>query len=168
MKKMFALTVAVALLCVFTGCANPEIVRISPNTYMLSRQDRAGVFGNSARLKANVIADANEFAESQGKVAVAVSTTESPMWPTHFASVEYQFKVLDKNDPEAQRTSLVPRADLVVESTEKIAADIRTKDQSEKAEDVYAELIKLDDLKKKGIITEAEFEMQKKRLLSGT
>ena len=30
--------------------------------------------------------------------------------------------------------------------------------------DVYTELLKLDDLRKKGIITEAEFEAQKKRL----
>jgi hypothetical protein len=31
---------------------------------------------------------------------------------------------------------------------------------------VYAELVKLDDLRKKGIITEAEFEAQKKKLLT--
>jgi hypothetical protein len=33
--------------------------------------------------------------------------------------------------------------------------------------DRYDELIKLDDLRKKGIISEAEFETQKKKLLSG-
>jgi hypothetical protein len=32
---------------------------------------------------------------------------------------------------------------------------------------MYTELIKLDDLRKRGIITEAEFEAQKKKLLEG-
>ena len=32
----------------------------------------------------------------------------------------------------------------------------------------YAELTRLDDLRKKGIITEAEFEAQKKKILNGT
>ena len=36
-----------------------------------------------------------------------------------------------------------------------------------KAPDVYTELLKLDDLRKRGIITEAEFEVQKKKLLEG-
>lgn len=35
----------------------------------------------------------------------------------------------------------------------------------EKFKDMYAMLLKLDELKKKEIITEAEFQLQKKRLL---
>jgi hypothetical protein len=46
-----------------------------------------------------------------------------------------------------------------------ISADIETKKQTE--QDIYTELIKLDDLKQKGIITEEEFETQKKKILSG-
>ena len=99
-------------LCVFLvvlvgGCSNPGIVQISPDTYMLSRADHAGIFGNTGALKAGVIKDANEFAASKGKVAIPISVQETPNGPAHFATVEYQFKVLDKNDPEAKRTSLV-------------------------------------------------------------
>ena len=71
--------------------------------------------------------------------------------------------MVDKDDPEAKRTSLVPRADLVIEKTERISADVRTKE--DKAHDLYVELTKLDDLRKKGILTEEEFVAQKKRLL---
>ncbi len=137
MRKVLALLVCFGL----AGCANPGIVKLSPDTYMLSRVDHGGIFGNSARMKANVISEANEFAESQGKVAIPLATNESPMWPGHFASVEYQFRVVDKNDAEAQRTSL------------------------EKQPDLYAELTKLDDLRKKGLLTEEEFRGQKKLLL---
>ena len=70
---------------------------------------------------------------------------------------------LDAKDAELNRPKLRKEADTVIE----IKKDIRTKDESVKPNDVYAELIKLDDLRKKGIISEAEFEAQKKKLLSG-
>ena len=83
-----------------------------------------------------------------------------------WAAVEYQFRVVSKDDPEAKRTSLTPRPDIVIEKKSEISADIETKDQTEKSKDVYTELMKLDDLRKKGIITKEEFETQKKKILS--
>jgi len=50
----------------------------------------------------------------------------------------------------------------VIEKSEKNSADIHTKE--EKAPDFYTELSKLDDLRKKGVITEEEFAAQKKRI----
>ena len=157
-------------LCLFAtallaGCSNPGIVQLSPDTYMLTKQDHGGIFGNASKLKAEVIQEANTFAASQGKVAIPLATNERPMGsgPAQFASFEYQFRVVDKNDPEVRRTSLVPRADVVIEKSEKISADVHTKE--EKTPDLYTELTKLDDLRKKGIITEEEFVAQKKRLL---
>lgn len=155
--------ICVLVAALFAGCANPGIVQLSPDTYMLSRADRAGIFGNTAALKAGVIKEANEFAQSKGKVAIPLSSRDTPVYPGHFATVEYQFRVVDKDDPEAKRTSLVQRADVVVEKTEKISADVRTKE--DKVPDLYAELTKLDDLRKRGILTEDEFIVQKKRLL---
>ncbi len=165
MKRKF-MTVLIAL--ALTSCVNPGIVQLSPDTYMLYREDHAGIFGSASSLKAGVIRDANEFAASQGKVAIPISSRDKPMGsgPAQWASFEYQFRVVDKNDPEVRRTSLVPRADVVVEKTEKVSAEVRTKDESTKSKDVYAELIKLDDLRKRGILNEAEFEAQKKKLLN--
>lgn len=142
------------------GCANPGIVKLSPDTYLLSREAHGGIFASESALKASVINDANIFAESQGKVAIPLSSKEKPRGngPAQWASFEYQFRVVDKNDPEVRRTSLAPRADVVIEKTEKITADVKTKD-------VYAELIKLDDLRKRGILSEIEFEAQKRKLL---
>jgi hypothetical protein len=161
-------SLAVVLFATLTGCANPGIVQISPDTYMLSREDHAGIFGSLAKLKAGVIADANSFAAKQGKVAIPISSKENPVGsgPAQWASFEYQFRVVDKTDPEAQRTSLVPRADVVIERTDKVSADIKTEDTTPKSKDMYAELMKLDDLRKKGIITDAEFESQKAKLLN--
>lgn len=156
-----------ALTDILTGCANPGIVKLSPDTYMLSRTDKGGVFGNASAMKADVIREANEFAESQGKIAIPISLNESPMYIGHFASVEYQFRVVDKSDPEAQRVNLVPRPNIVIEKTEKATVDVKTKDQTEHQKDTYTELIKLDDLRKRGILSQEEFEVQKKKLLDG-
>jgi len=43
-----------------------------------------------------------------------------------------------------------------------------TQSKGQPAKDVYAELLKLDDLLKKGIVSDAEFEEQKKKLLAET
>lgn len=145
----------------FVGCANPGIVQLSPDTYVLSREDHAGIFGSASSLKAGVIQDANKFAEKMGKIAIPLSSETQPAGPGKWATFEYQFRVVDKDDAEARRTSLVPRPDLVVEKKE--TSEITTKNGSI---DVYAELIRLDDLRKKGIITNVEFEAQKKKLLS--
>lgn len=83
-----------------------------------------------------------------------------------WASVEYQFRVLDKNDPEARRTTLAPRADLVIDQTVNIHKDTRVENVGEKSPDLYTEITKLDDLRKKGLLTDAEFETQKQRLLA--
>lgn len=162
MRKVIS---AITLLLAFAGCANPGIVQISPDTYMLSRADRAGIFGNAAALKASVIRDANEFAISKGKVAIPLTARETPIAPGRFAVFEYQFRVLDKADPEAQRVALRPRADVVIEKTERISADIETKDATAVKRDLYTELTKLDDLRKRGILSEVEFAAQKKKLL---
>lgn len=44
----------------------------------------------------------------------------------------------------------------------------QAKEQPVASKDVHAELIKFDELRQKGIITEAEFEVQKNKFLSGT
>jgi len=156
------------IMLVAFGCKNPEIVPVSPDTYILYREDHAGIFGSFASLKAGVIQDANAFAAKIGKIAIPISTKEKPLGggPGQWASFEYQFRVVDKDDPETRRTSINPRPDFVVENKKNITADIKIKDQTDKPKDIYTELSKLDDLRKRGIITESEFETQKRKLLN--
>ena len=162
------LATSLVMLAALSGCANPGIVPLSPDTYMLSRTDKGGIFGNASAMKADVIREANEFATSQGKVAIPLALNEMPMVVGRgFASVEYQFRVVSPSDPEARRVSLVPRPNLVIEKTERASVDVTTRDRTDRPKDVYAELVKLDDLRKRGILTAAEFEAQKQKLLNG-
>ena len=160
--------VVLALTVPVGAWANEDIIKISPDTFMLSRTDRRGIFGDPKAFKAQVFREANEFAERQGKVAIPITFNEVPMGPGRFASFEYQFRVVDKEDPEARRTALVPRADVVVDHNIRNDTNIKVTNETKgnAPKDVYGELIKLDDLRKRGIITEAEFDAMKKKLLS--
>lgn len=163
MTKNFLLLLCAAALA---GCANPGIVKISPDTYMLAREAHGGIFASAAKLKADVIEDANAFAESQGKVAIPISAKEKPMGsgPAQWASFEYQFQVVDKNDPVVRRTQLIHNPNIVIQKTDQDATAPVSAEQEKKV-DLYSELLKLEDLRKRGILTDAEFETQKKKIL---
>ena len=153
----------VAILTLF-GCANPSIVQLSPDTYLLSRNVGGRITGGLASTKAEVFRQANEFAQQQGKIAVPITTSHTPESFSSLGTFEYQFRVVAKNDPEARRASLLPRANIVIENkTEKSSAKVQTPKESKG--DLYLELTKLDDLRKRGLLTNKEFEAQKKRLL---
>ena len=130
---------------------------------MVSRQAATG-FSGSGTLKAEAFQEASQYCEKLGKSLQVVSTHEAspPYILANFPKAEIQFMCLDAKDAELNRPKLRKEADTVIE----VKKDIRTKDESVKHKDVYAELIKLDDLRKKGIISEAEFAEQKKKLLS--
>jgi hypothetical protein len=99
-------------LIVFAGCQNPGVVQLSPGVYELARADHGGIFGNKDALKAGVINDANAFAESQGKVAIPISAKEHPVGIMgDWASYEYNFKVVDKNDPETRVPKILVRVE---------------------------------------------------------
>ena len=165
MKRTRASIACTAFFLILSGCANPGIVRLSPNTYMLSKEDHAGIFGSQARMQADVIGQANAFAESQGKIALPVSTHATPVGVLgHWATFSYEFRLVDKNDPDAQRAVLLPRPDVVVSESERVTVDSQS-GTPRSTDDVYTRLVKLDDLRKKGIISDDEFNAQKKKIL---
>ncbi len=163
LKSVAGLTAVSALLI---SCATADIIPMGTDTYMISQTSAGGIFKAMSSLKAEVLERANAFAESKGKVAIPIASKESPAYPGHMPNFEYQFRLVDKNDPRASGGALIPRADVVIEN------NLRTPSAPSPSAvttqpDVYTELIKLDDLRKKGIITEAEFEAQKQKILSG-
>jgi hypothetical protein len=65
-------------------------------------------------LRSSVIRDANAFAESQGKVAIPVAAREHPTGILgDWASYQYDFKIVDKDSPEAKVPKILVRVDSV-------------------------------------------------------
>lgn len=165
----FRISALAMFIVALAGCAaNPGIVKLSSDTYTLYKEDHAGVFGNATSLRTEVIGEANAFAESQGKIAlpIAAKTHHTTGRPADWETFEYQFRLIDKNDHSTIRTHLIPGSDVVADDTGKVVGAFETTSHPAKSVDVYGELTKLDDLRKKGIISEAEFEAQKKKILN--
>ena len=161
--------ILISIIIIFlVGCSNPDIIQLSPDTYVLFREDHRGVFGSPSSLKAGVISDAQKFAEKQGKVAIPLSSRFKPMGigPAQWAEFEYQFRVVDKDDPEVKRTELNTKVKVIIEKNEKLTSDKKIEDKSKETKDIYSELIKLDDLRERGIITNEEFDARKKKILN--
>jgi hypothetical protein len=86
---------------------------------------------------------------------------KKPWFSTGFTSATIIFKALDPNSPElAPPPAAVPVAAVPV-----AAAPVTI---VESTDDLYAALTKLDDLRKKGILTDEEFQAEKKKILSHT
>lgn len=146
------------LIGMLLGCANPGVVQMSPDTYFLSRVDKAGLFGNEAAMRSDVIREATEFAARQGKVAVPISLNTTPMGIGHQATIDYQFRIVEASSAEARRATLSPLPQTRIEN---VAAPI-----SAPKKDLYAALVKLDDLHKRGVLTDSEFDAAKHKLLA--
>jgi hypothetical protein len=162
-RRLTSAASALALL----ACASADIVPMGTDIYMISQTSAGGMFTNMGTLKSEVIQRANAFAESKGKVAIAVAARELPPAPGRMPNFEYQFRLVDKNDPRASGAGLIKTPDVVIENRGQSPSVVVNPPPKESARspDVYTELIKLDDLRKRGIITDAEFETQKKKLL---
>lgn len=161
--SVFASAVA-GILFFVAGCGTSGVMQLSSDTYMISKTSAAGAFASQSGMQAAAIKEANKFAEAKGKVAV----TRGMSWdrPAQgFPTLTYQFILVDKSDPRAKGISLEKSPDVLVETKEKTTVEIQSKDATPAKSDLYAELTKLDDLRKKGIITDAEFEALKKKLL---
>lgn len=148
--------------------AEPEFVQVSPGVYMVTVKNYAGIFANSATTKRKAILAANEFAAAKGKEAVPVGLESVPArpGPGGWPYVEYQFRLVDKGSGET--VGLKPRADIEVELSNSTppgpAVVVQTPPPA--APDLYTELLKLEDLRKRGLLTDAEFDAQKAKLLA--
>ncbi len=145
---------------------NPEIVSLGHDTYALTRWATTGFARNTEKLKSQALEDATAYcAKLHRELKILSATAERPAIPlTGFASAKIVFKALEANDAElhAPVPAVVPDAAIpaVAESTMPRTAAPPT------ATDVlYGDLLMLDDLRKRGLLTDEEFQAQKKKLL---
>ncbi|WP_435893343.1 hypothetical protein [Oceaniferula spumae] len=85
---------------VLASCASSSgVVPMGQDTYMVARSLKS-IRGDSGRVKAEAIREANEFCLKQGKVMKIIDTNQKDMQPFRSdAQAEIQFMCLDPNDP---------------------------------------------------------------------
>lgn len=166
------LNIAIVMLLIPLGQAcvsSSEIVKTGPDTYMISRSEK-GFRGASSCVKAAALAEADKWCQKQGKVMKVISSSQKDMVPfTSDAYAEIHFKALDPNDPELkQPTDTGPLKNRVFrgdENNQSYSVDIQMSKTGSDKTDRYTEILKLGELREKGLITEEEFEREKVKLL---
>lgn len=132
--------VTFVLLAICSSIVMADVVQLSDDTFVIRRSDKGGIFGNTAKMRDKVLSEASEFAAERGKIAETVTLSETGKGAFRFAKIEYTFRLVDP------------------EPTEKAA-------EEGKSIDLYTELKKLAELRDEGILTDEEFEAEKKELL---
>jgi len=133
------------------------------NTFVATREAKTTFDRDVEKLKAEALDDANKLASSQGKEIKIISVVvKKPWYVTGFPSAKVTFRVLPHGDPELAAPATAPLALAPVPAgTPTVGGSGSTATN----DDLYTALLKLDDLRKRGILTEKEFEQEKKKVL---
>lgn len=133
----------------------PAPVPLGNNTYSIVRQAKNGFQRDTELLKSQAKEDAQRFCESQGKqIKILELTAEKPWFAMGYAKAKIVFQPLSADDPALRSTSTVAAA---AESAPRAITNTT---------DLYNELMRLDELHKKGILTDDEFQSEKQKVLA--
>jgi len=147
---------AVLLTCAAKVPDLEPVVPLGDNTYSVVREASNTFMRDIEKLKAEARDAAEKFCSAQGKQMKEVSLVTEKPWPTiGLFKATLVFKAIKPGEQEP--TPTVPSVAAVVSSNTAAGSD-----------DFYSALIKLDDLRKKGILTDKEFDAQKKRILKNS
>ncbi len=137
---------------------HPDVVELGNDTYEITREAKTGFARDTDKLKEEALHDAGAYCSAHHKELKVISTTAKvPRLPlSGFANAKVVFKALDANDPELHAPVVSTEAGLVHGDAPRMKSGTDT---------LYSDLMKLDDLRKKGILTDEEFQAQKKKLL---
>ena len=156
--RTFALISTILL----TSCTSSTgVIPIGEDTYMIGKSTNLAL--TSSGIKAAAFKEASAYCAKKNKKIQIISTTATDMkLGSHVGSTEIQFMCLAEGDSELNRPKLRKTPDQVVEV--KSNSNVRVQNQDTK--DMYTELKKLNELKESGIITQEEFDIEKKEILS--
>lgn len=147
-------------LCLLATVAQAKSVSklesLGGDTFAITRTATNGFDRDVQQFIADAKDDAAKYCADNGKVMKLVSTTsERPFFGNGFSSAKVVFKALPAGDP-----ALTAAEPVIVAGAPAVAGALPTQ-----AGDLYTEILKLDDLRKRGLLTDKEFEQQKKKLL---
>lgn len=160
--RTFSYSILVFGVVTLSGCVSSSgVVPMGEDTYMISRSDNSSPVGiTGASVKADVLREANEYCIKQGKKLQPISSRQAERGLAP-ANAEVQFMCLALGDSDLQRV----KHRIGSEDSVRVEKDVTIRDESVLKRDVYGELIKLDDLRKRGLLTDSEFLTEKARLL---
>jgi Short C-terminal domain len=138
-------------------------VSMGRDTYSITATAGSAFMTDTDKLKDEANAAAVKYCEDHGKVLKVVSiTSKSPHFSLGYCSGKVVFMALAPGDP-----ALLPPAPATAPGYAAEPAAVAAP-RSLTTDELVAELTKLDDLRKKGILSDDEFQAEKKKVLSHT
>jgi hypothetical protein len=132
--------------------SNGGVVSLGDNTYSITKEAKDAFHREIEPLKAAATEAATKFCADQGKEMRVVSLTgRDPFFGLGYTSAKIVFRAVNPGEPDP------------AVATAQVAVPVAERHLN--TDELYAELVKLDDLRKKGILTDDEFQAQKKKLL---
>jgi hypothetical protein len=156
-------------------------VSLGNNTYSITVEASNAFHRDLDKLKDEATEQASKYCADQGKQMKVVSLTgKVPLFSMGYAKAKIVFKALSPGDPElvtgVPSAAPMPAAYAAAPATYAAAPAAYAPAPAPYAapaplphlstDELYAELVKLDDLRKKGILSDDEFQAEKKKLLS--
>lgn len=132
----------------------PQVADLGDHTYRVTVTANHKFTRNTEKLKAQARVAAADYCAQLGKQLkiLAVTENKSLLLVGDMASATLTFKALDLADPELAKPAAA-------------AAAVDPVAPPPTNEAMYADLLRLDDLHKKGILSDAEFAAEKKKVL---
>ncbi len=154
-KLLISATVLITL-----GCASSGVIPVGQDTFMITKQSSTG-FHSASSVKAEIFSEANTYCSGQGKSLQPVSDQGVDGVPGRsYANAELIFRCLLAGDSGLSRPTRTPVANVRIDQVTK-TQEISPRPQ----EDTYTQLLKLKSLLDSKVITQEEFDEQKRRTL---
>jgi hypothetical protein len=145
------------------GCTSSGVIPIGQDTYSISTTSEL----SPAYAKKNAMNEALKYCQSLGKEIMPMQMKEGTHRDTfgdNLATFDYTFRCLAAGDPQLGRPELKDPT-VNVNITDSSPGDRRVT-ESKSQDDLYTQLVSLDRLRNEGIISDEEFEEQKRRVLA--
>jgi hypothetical protein len=127
------------------------------DTYAITRKATSAFHRDVDALKAEAQDDAAKYCASLGRQMKVLSlTADKPRFSLGYANARIVFKALNAGDPELTGAVATTQGPIAAPPPGRITS----------TSDLYNDLIKLDDLRKKGVLTDEEFQSEKKKVLA--
>lgn len=167
MKSSILRAIVAVFVCVaWAGCTTTsEVMAATGGAYTVTKAGKTG-FTSLGSLRKDAYEDANEFAKSKGMIAEVISVNETPAGFARFPQIDLKFRLVSAAVRDAGvRAPSIAAQNQASHDAMGNTTQAETTVEFSKEKDFYAEMKKLGELKKDGLLTDEEFQREKQRLL---
>ena len=139
--------------------APAEVIPVGDDTFSITHTGKSAFSRDTDKMRADVREEAAKYCAAQGKeLKILELTSEKPFFSTGYASAKIVFKAVTPGEVEPASAPATAASASGVTN--------RSVEHATATDDLYAELMKLDELHQKGILTDKEFKVEKKKVLA--